>query len=396
MTHQIITGGWGENYNGTTGGSICVFQKNGEEYRLRQRIITGKSVSTLSLDAERKLLFVACETSFHGGHEPGGEIQVYAQKEDGTFCFINCFSSFGGFPIAVDLLKNRILVLNHGGNGEKIASTYVDKDGNYVTEWMGDEANLVLFERTGEGLPGKVLDIFRFHGHRRIPFFQETPSPHDLYRMPSGDYLVPVRGTDETKMFRLNCKKDALEMILCLEGLSGTGPRNAYVYGQYIYVLSEIEPVITVYRFMDHTVQTGRCSSENLVYEKLQEIGTLEAGQVPLCEHSSLEYAHPSGILIDGNYKKAYAITRSVDMLTVFDLAESGLLTGKKVIPLCGRNPRQVILKNGSLYILCQDTENIWQILLDQEGCPVGQREVIKGQKRLAVMLFTDSAGRRC
>lgn len=370
----MILGTWAEKYNGTDGGKLYLLDGNSLE--LVSEIETGKSVSSVAWDPRKRLLFVTCETNYHGRADAGGEIQVYQIDKEAKGVLVKRCSSFGGFPIGVILMEQYVLVLNHGSNLSKVCITYRDENGELVADLVSDEAGLCLFERGTDGLPGRVADQHVFRGCGILPMFQESTAPHELYGLAEGGLIfVPLRGKDQTEIFRIDEAAGCIVMCGIMKQAQGTGPRNVLYYDEYCYVLSEIEPVITVF------------GKDGVL---LQEIRTVPENFVTDCKSTSFEYPHPSGIAAHGAKKRLYTVTRTLDILTVFAIGTDGRLWQIKVISIPGRNPRQILIEKDKMYLICMDTENLLSCMLDEDGMPGDFTEAVGGLERIAVMKIVE------
>lgn len=379
MKKYMVIGTWAETYNGGIGGELRTYRYEEGTTVLVQRIYVGKSVSKFVYDKEYGLLYVACETNYHGEDIPGGELRVYRMENDGYLELSGTYNSYGGFPVGIAPAERYIAVLNHGSNLAKVCLTYRNEAGEIVAEFASDEANLCLFERTKEGGIGPLLDRYVFKGHGTLPVFQESPAPHDLhYCSEKKLFYVPMRGTDETRVFCINEKEKSMEPAGSLRQRAQTGPRNAVrLAGEkgdgYVYVVAEIEPVVTVFRECDDG------------WTKLQECSTVEKlpENIPV---TSFEYPHPSGILLNEEKKKLYTITRMANAVTVFDILSDGTLAKERELSLAGENPRQMVLAQDRMFVVCMDSRNILEIKLDEEGNPEPGRSLIQRVDRIAYM----------
>ncbi len=344
----MVIGTWAETYNGESGGELRVYRYEAGKAALLQAVDVGKSVSMFTCDRERGLLFAACETNYHDKNMPGGELRVYQTGKEGTLTLSGTYNSYGGFPVGIALTKKYIVVLNHGSSLAKVCLTYRNEDGKFVTEFVSDEANLCLFARTQDGSVGTLLDRYVF------------------------------RGTDETRVFSIQEEAKKLEPAGILENRSQTGPRNAVcTVGKegvgYVYVVGEIEPLVTVFREDDDG------------WTKIQELRTVEKlpEKVPV---TSFEYPHPSGILLHEEKKKLYTITRKANVLTIFTMASDGTLIREREFTLGGENPRQMVLAKDVLFVVCMDSRNILEMKLDEDGNPVQVHPIIQQADRIAYM----------
>lgn len=383
MERVVYAGIWAKTYNGSDGGGIEVLCCKEGQWKRLQKVETGKSVSFLTADKERRLLFAVCETNYHGKNEPGGEIRVYWIEKSGMLKQADVCNSFGGFPIAIHLEREWAVVLNHGSNLGKICVTYREDNGEIQSAFISDEANLALFQREKDGRLGKLLDRYIFRGQGDIRGFQDSPSPHSLYASYKEPlFYVPERGTDIISVLRAeNGGKSGLAPTGIkkenqMEPAKGTGPRNGVEKGGFHYILSEIEPLIIVFK------------EEKGKYKRIQEISTVPEEAKTGMDKESFDYPHPAGICVHPLGKYLYTITRKVDAVTVFEiLPGSGELKYRTIFKLAGKNPRQISCRGDNLEIVCMDSGSILRVQLDR-GIPVFQKEIISGIPRIAVLHY--------
>lgn len=376
MKRVVYIGTWATSYNGTQGGMVYVMECNQDKWDCLQRIDIGKSVSTLSLDAERQMLFVVCETNYHASGDPGGEIIAFrVDPENGTLAQRKNMNSCGAFPIALEYTERMALVLNHGSNLGKVCETYWDDEGNLKTRFASDEANLCLFWRNPDGTLGKASDCYHFYGTGGLPVFQDSPAPHALYYDRQRNiYFVPERGNDRVSMYRIEEAEGKIQKVGDFYADRETGPRNIALKGRFCYVLAEIEPVVAVYREFGGS------------FEKVQTVRTVPEDFCTDQDRLSFQYPHPSGIAVHPSGRYLYTLTRTLDCLTVFVIAaDDGKLAPKCFYPLIGKNPRQIICEEDYLIVICLDSENVVEIALDGCGIPENQRIVAEGIPRAAV-----------
>lgn len=379
MKRYIVTGTWAKTYNAEDGGELRVYRYEDGRAVLTQNVHVGKSVSMFEYDEKYGLLFVACETNYHDENIPGGELRVYQTEGEGTLKLSGTYNSYGGFPVGIALTEKYVVVLNHGSSLAKACVTYRNEKGGFVTEFTSDEANLCLFGRTQNGGIGMILDRYVFRGRGALPVFQESPAPHDLHCFPEKKlFYVPMRGTDETRVFRIGKSGRKIELAGQLVHRPQTGPRNAVRTTRgdglgYVYVVAEIEPLITVFR------------EDGDGWTKIQEVLTVERRpkNIPV---TSFEYPHPSGILLNEEKKKLYTITRKANVITAFHVLSDGTLKKEREMPLEGENPRQMILVKDTLFVVCMDSRSILEMKLDEDGNLGQVHPIIQQADRIAYM----------
>lgn len=393
----LYIGTWTEAYDTNGNAAIEVFRQEKDRWNRIQTIVTGYSVSKIQADIEKMLLYVCLETRNYTVEEAGGQILWYKiDKATGALSFGGTANSCGAYPIDLILEKDYALVLNHGSTTGRICVTGRSADGAVRACYRYDAASLVLFERCADGSLGKAKDFYLFSGNGPVPFFQNSPSPHSLYRLPEENhYLVPERGTDQISFFDVDRAELKIQPGKAVRAPASVGPRNAVAFdeGNTLFVIGEIEP-------------------ELLYYEKKEECWQLagELFTVPQEElkgsretRESFEYPHPVDLQISRDGRFLYTLTRYSNILGVFQSGDGEMTDAPQACKLCGdqyspryyrlsgSNPRQMILQNHTMLILFHDTGNIITLQLDPvTGYPEKEKMMISGIKNIAVMELID------
>lgn len=343
-----VFGLWAEEYDGKQGGKLLLAEEGEKFLKLLDVYETGNSVSSLCVDRKRKLLFATLEVREQNG-KTGGYIAQFSY-ENQKLKLLQKIESFGAYPISLMLFGQFAIVLNHGSTKNWILRTRTRENGSLEVYREYDEASLVLLQRKEDGGLGQVLDIYRFRGSGEIPFFQDAASPHSLncYKE-AGEFYIPERGSDRVRVFRIDVEGKKFKYVGKVSGKKGYGPRNITFSknGETIYVLNEIEPVISVYR---------RKKRENgtVHFEFLQEVRTIPQGveeKFPF-DKESFQAPHPVDICMNEDSTALYCLTRSSNTLTKYQVSGGGMLHMEKYVALFGENPRQLFLESGGIYAL--------------------------------------------
>lgn len=388
----LYAGSWTEEYDTEGSAGVEVFRQEENTWKRIQTIRTGYSVSRIQADLKNRLLYVCLETRQYSSGKAGGRILWYRINEiTGILTFGGMANSCGAYPIDLKVMKDYVLILNHGSTTGKICETYRDADGAVKAEYRYDAASLVLFERAADGGLGEAKDFYLFYGNGSVPFFQESPSPHSLYRLHEDHYLVPERGTDRISSFYINKEEMKIQPGEAYRAPKGVGPRNvAAACGQNnLYVIGEIEPILLCYGKKDG------------VYQMTGEMVTVPWEELKICgkTRESFAYPHPVDIQISRDERFLYTLTRHSNVLGVLPIQEGVHAdfsqesepcrqeTTVQYYRLSGNHPRQMVLKDQELFLVFHDSENIIKLQLDPEtGYPVSEKTVIPNIKNIAVM----------
>lgn len=389
----FYVGTWKDDSRGLPG-KILVYALREHAVKV-QEIVTGESVSQVRLDHQKRRLYAVTETRDGRSGICGGDLYEFAVEPDGMLRRIKLLPSGGAYPIDFAMLPGYLALVNHGSTTGRVCRTRQREDGSAEPYWEYDEASLVLYERDEEGSVGRMLDVYRFEGCGKIPFFQESAAPHSVTAV-GNRLFVPERGTDQTSVFEVTDGK--LKKCGVLAARKGSGPRNAAVSsdGRDIYVVGEIEPVLFHYR-TDGTAQG--------------ESGASKSGAVwsaPLCRTvpvisqetasgleknpRSFKAPHPSAVLLSPDGRHVYVLTRSADMLTVFAREEeSGTLTACAEHPLGGANPRAMLEYGRELYVVLMEEGSCAAFMIeDGNGMQVRKRSILENIPGIAAVGMWD------
>lgn len=389
----LYIGTWTEEYDTNGSAGIEVYRQENNRWNRIQTICTGYSVSKIQADIENMLLYVCLETRNYSMDTAGGQVLWYKiDKTTGALAFGGKANSCGAYPIDLILEEGYALVLNHGSTTGRICDTDWSADGTVQACYRYDTASLVLFERCLDGSIGKAKDFYLFRGNGPVSFFQDSPSPHSLYRLPEENhYLVPERGTDQISFFAVNRTEMKIQPQKAVWAPASVGPRNVVMSdkGNTLFVIGEIEP-------------------ELLHYEKKEnywclagELFTVPQEDIKGCRENreSFAYPHPVDLRMSSDGRFLYTLTRYSNILGVFRIDEEEISDLPKSDKLCddlysaryyrlsGKHPRQMILHKHTMLILFHDTENIITLQLDPvTGYPKEEKMMISDIKNLAVM----------
>ncbi|MGL6198424.1 MAG: beta-phosphoglucomutase [Lachnospiraceae bacterium] len=388
MKRICYIGTWAESYGGVQGGKLLCGQLDETKMNAKfvQQIDIGHSVSFLCEDEERGLLFAVLETR-EVDQGSGGLVLTFLKDEYGKLEEKARTSSYGAYPIAMVLLEEYAVVLNHGSTANKVLISKTNDNGAVSTEFLYDESSLILYERNADGTLGKVKDIYTFQGKGEIPFFQESASPHSLtYLMQTEEFYIPCRGSDEVVVLKIDKELISFRKVCSISSGQGYGPRNVVFNhnGTYCYLMHEIEPIIKVFK--------REQVNESVEFEEIQEIRTVF--DVVLNNHKStktnISALHPVDLIVHKTLPYLYVLTRCSDTVSVFQINEKdGRLTLIACKRFGGTNPRQLLQDGSVLYVVSQGSKNILKMIIEKStGIPNGERAIISEIDRVAVALI--------
>lgn len=224
-----------------------------------------------------------------------GQICAFAVAPDGGLSFINCQPTDGLEPCYVSVSSDgrHALVVNYAG-----------------PEGAG---SIVVFPLQADGTVDLASQHMRAPGEGAgvHPTRQDAPHPHMILSTPDGEFvLVNDLGTDRVLIFRLS-ENGTLEAHTqpWIAIQAGSGPRHLVFHpnGRVFYVLSELEPVLSIVSYDP----AGR----------FELLGTVPAlMQAPPYQANTGADIHimPSGRFL-------YTSNRGYNILSVFRVSPDGL-----------------------------------------------------------------------
>lgn len=334
-------------------GGICTYKINDKTGELKKISITYEEISAgfLCISPSQKYLYVVDERKeWHDfildKKNIGGRILAFKiNDKDGTLEYINEIPSCGCNPnyICIDSEEKWLCAVNYGTDYgiDKLSIKSVCIDGNYKTEVIPDETNLVLISIGDNGELKKVTDIFPFKGEgsHYMELFQWCPHAHSVNFSGDGKSLIVTdRGSDLIYLFKIDKEKGKLILCKKCNSPKGLGPRNSLFHWKkkIVYIIGEVNPFISVYSY-----DIQKCE-----LKEIQKLPTVDESEIPDFNRTPKSFEDffnsplPSDIILCPDKKHLIVTTRKTNIITIFSVMENGLLDNKKIFSSGGNWPR--------------------------------------------------------
>ncbi|MCT9930531.1 lactonase family protein [Planotetraspora sp. A-T 1434] len=180
--------------------------------------------------------------------------------------------------------------------------------GRHLLAVNHDSGEVVVFPVGPDELLGPPVEVVRHAGKGPDPLNQAGPHPHMTVSDGTGAFvLVPDKGDDQVHVYRFDAGSGGLSPVGRTHLGEGVGPRHLVFHpsGRYVYVVCELQPVISVCGF-----DTSGA---------LWPLGTVRT--VP---DEADGWIAPSGITISADGRYVYAANRGYESVAVFEVAAGG------------------------------------------------------------------------
>ncbi|MFE3738589.1 lactonase family protein [Streptomyces sp. NPDC059134] len=177
-------------------------------------------------------------------------------------------------------------------------------DGHLLTANYGSGSVSVL-PVAADGRPGPVTGVLRHQGSGPDPDRQRGPHAHQVVAAPGGRWILGTDlGTDSVRISSLSAATGELVPHGETALPPGSGPRHLAFHpaGGHVYVLGELEPVLTVCRW----------DQANGVLEPVGGTAVLPAG--------AEDGSYPSGVVVARDGRFLWVANRGHDSLAVLAL----------------------------------------------------------------------------
>ena len=261
------------------------------------------------------------------------EICAFEGKEDGAICVISTENRSKLKLLQQASSQGKGPAYCRGNLSESLLLT-----ANYV------EGNVVAFPIQKDGTLSSATSSVQHEGTGPNAARQEGPHPHSIMALPHGDDVYAADlGIDTLVAYRLDEKAGLLEPLKSkdIKLPSGSGPRHFVLHPKLRYAYVALELAREIARVSLHR------DTENLTYPSFSTNGE--------------EVAHLSEILITKCGSHLYIANRGVDLISAFEIADSGELKWLVDYPCGGVTPRHIALTPDEtmLVVANQDSSNV-------------------------------------
>ncbi|MFF3491818.1 lactonase family protein [Streptomyces sp. NPDC002795] len=212
-----------------------------------------------------------------------------------------------------------------------------------------------------DGIPaGSGAEVHRHTGSGPHPKRQQAPHAHQILPDPTGTWALAVDlGTDSIRTYTRTPEGSGLLPHQETALRPGSGPRHLAFHpsGDYVYVLNELVPTLTVCAW----------NAADGALKPLTE--------VPVLAGAPADDAYPSALVVAPDGRFLWTATRGADVLSLFALDRTGEQpTLRGTVPCGGNWPRDLALDPSGrfLYAANERSGDVTWFTVDREsGVPV-------------------------
>lgn len=344
-------GSWPEPMDG--GITVLGVSRDGSQLEALSTIETPGEAGYLVYAPTTKTLYSVDERKTDGRGPVKPPAAVHALRfnpNDDTLSPLNVTRSVGAYPtyLNISAKQDRLLTVSHGSfdHVERVIKTA----GGWSTEYLYDDATVVLNKLNADGSVGEVLDVAIFNDHGTDPnssfqaggHGQASGHAHCAVYHPGGE-LVAVcdKATDLITIF--NISGDELEPLSVFDCGPETGPRHLVFnsLGTRAYATLEFSSELAAFSF---DAATGRLAL---------------IGRVKSAASDYTDPNEPADLRIHPNGAVVYVNNRGEDSLAWFDVSAEqpvrlgSVPLGKSVHP--GLAARSFIISPDGSFLLVAD-----------------------------------------
>lgn len=319
---------------GSEGIYLCNFNTETGNISLEKTFKAIDNPSFLKISPDYKYLYTVTRPPAEV-EKPGGYINAYRIKKDGSLEFLNKQTSHGNDPCHVDVSADGkfVAIANYGGGS--VALYPVKTDGR-----ISPASSTIHFEGSG---PSKDR--------------QSSPHAHSIKFSPSGAFVFSADlGTDRLNIFRIINNELVPNRQKFVKTEPGAGPRHFDFHpdGNLIYVINELNSTVSAFKYGNET------------WEKIQTVQTLPP------DYTGTNYCADIHVSADGKY--LYSSNRGHNSISVFKIEPgTGKLELQTTVSSEGDWPRNFALSANGKYMLAanQNSNNIGVFKINPEtGIP--------------------------
>jgi 6-phosphogluconolactonase len=328
-SYQVFVG----TYTGTESKGIYTFRFDPATGKASTPVLAAESEnpSFLAVDPQHRFLYAANEVHNYQGTTSGAVTVFAIDPKTWKLNFQQQVPSVGGDPchLTLDRTGHYLLIANYtGGN---VAVFRIDANGR-----LGERT--ALDQHTGSSV-----------NHDR----QQAPHAHAAQMTPDNRFaLSPDLGNDHVVISRFDPARGTLTHSDPAVAEAGSGPRHAAFApsGNFLYVLNELTPSVTVFSLDPRTGAT-------------RALQTIDAVSKHDPANTSAE------IVMDHAGHFLYTSTRHDDSIAIFKVAQnSGKLTLVDRLPAAVKTPRFITLDPTGrwMFVAGQDSNDIALFRVDK------------------------------
>ncbi len=217
-----------------------------------------------------------------------------------------------------------------------------DVDGRYLYVAGYHDGKVTVVHTHRDGRLGSLMDGVFHKGLGSVAERNFRPHVNCVRPTPDNKYLCAVdNGIDQVKIYRINKRRDKLELVDILRCPRESGPRiiRFSADGRFAYLLFELSNEIKVYSYDG----SGRTPE----FELLQSVTTLTKEDDVDAIHNAA-----SGLALAPDGKHLFCTTAGENTVSMYEIdTETGLLTKKFTLPVSGDYPKDLVIFPDSKHI---------------------------------------------
>lgn len=235
-----------------------------------------------------------------------------------------------------------------------------DIDGRYLYVGGYHDGKVTVVHTHKDGSLGSLMDGVFHKGLGSVAERNFRPHVNCVRPTPDNKYLCAVdNGIDQVKIYRINKRRDKLELVDILRCPRESGPRLIRFSddGRFAYILFELSNEIKVYSY-DGSGKTPE-------FELLQSVPTTSSKDP---EHN--RHCAASGLTMAKDGVHLFCSTAGEDTVAMYERdTETGLLERKFVLPISGEYPKDLAVfpDNKHLAVLNHESNTITTFAIDYE-----------------------------
>jgi 6-phosphogluconolactonase len=314
---QLLVGTYTKNCNSN---GIYVYDFNSENGELKLKSSSEKIVnpSFLSISEDNKTVYAVSENG------DKSKINAFAYDEKkGNLKFLNSKKAAGNDPCFVINDEKNVIIANYSGG------------------------NIAVFGKKVNGALTNLKQVVPHFGKSTNLNRQEKPHVHQVQFSPDKSLVFANDlGTDKIYIYKYN-SKDKTKLLTLNDSIAvknGSGPRHLTFSknGQFVYLLQELDAMISVYRFENQTLQK---IEEYIIYRD-DFLGEISAADVHISPDGKFLYASNRG---------------TVNEITCFEILKNGKLRFIDNTSTLGKTPRNFAIDPSGNFLLVsnQNSNNI-------------------------------------
>lgn len=224
-----------------------------------------------------------------------------------------------------------------------------DVDGKYLYVAGYHDGKVTVVHTHKDGRLGSLMDGVFHKGLGSVAERNFRPHVNCVRPTPDNKYLCAVdNGIDQVKIYKINKKRDKLELVDILRCPRESGPRiiRFSADGRFAYLLFELSNEIKVYSY------DGSGAAPE--FELVQSISTLTKEDDKDAYHNAA-----SGLALAPDGKHLFCTTAGENTVSMYEVDDkTGFLSKKFTLPISGEYPKDLVIFPDNQHIAVANHES--------------------------------------